>query len=55
MVKYSSCRREAATAEGSRETLKKIERNFKKGIDKGKTMWYNSQAVREEQRKVIEN
>ena len=39
--------------------LKKPQKNFlkklKKGIDKEKKVWYNSQAVREAGRKVIEN
>ena len=36
--------------------LKKSQKNFKKGIDKGKMMWYNSQAVRKSgKRTVIEN
>ena len=26
--------------------MKKVEKTFKKGIDKGKAVWYNSQAVR---------
>ena len=26
--------------------MKKVEKTFKKGIDKGKVVWYNSQAVR---------
>ena len=35
---------------------KKFLKNFKKGIDKGKEMWYNSQAVRESgSEMVIEN
>ena len=27
------------------KNFQKNEKNFKKGIDKGKVMWYNSQAV----------
>ena len=32
-----------------RKTLKNFSKKFLKGIDKGKRVWYNRQAVREEQ------
>ena len=35
--------------EPSRKNILKI---FQKGIDKGKTLWYNSQAVRETDGKI---
>ena len=39
------------------KNFKLFQKNFQKGIDKEKVMWYNSQAVREEAGSgtVIEN
>ncbi len=32
---------ERDTARGNELMLKKVKRNFEKGIDKGKALWYN--------------
>ena len=46
MVKYDSPPQKGAkTYIFLRKKLSKNEKNFKKGIDKGKVMWYNGQAV----------
>ena len=35
--------------------IKKNEKKLKKSVDKAKSMWYNSQAVRKGRQTVIEN
>ena len=39
----------------AKNNFKKNKSFFKKVLDKSEKMWYNSQAVHEEQRTVIEN